>query len=336
MTSTSRGIIFALVAMAIFSGHDAIIKILGGSYSSFQLVFFTVLMSFPLTSVILVQDTKPDTLLPKHPWWMALRTLAAVTSAGCCFYAFSVLPMADTYAILFASPLLITVLAIPILGEKVRMRRWIAVIVGLIGVGVVLQPGNSTLGPGHFAAMAAAAGGALGSVIVRKIGHEERNVVMLIYPLLANFVLMGALMPFYYKPVEMVHLGGFFAVAVLSVVAGLFLIGAYRNAEAALVAPMQYSQILWATFYGWLLFDEFPGVNVAAGSVLIIGSGLYIVFRESRQTDTSNQPVLRSRNRTGTPGVLRVGPMLRIVRAHRGAGAIADAGLTKPVVQAGE
>ncbi|MBR9766483.1 MAG: DMT family transporter [Rhodobacteraceae bacterium] len=314
---STRGIGFALVAFAIFSGHDAIIKILGGNYSAFQMVWLTVLMSFPLTSVILIRDARPGTLRPEHPWWMLLRTLASVVAAGCGYYAFSVLPMADTYAILFASPLLITVLSIPILGEKVRLRRWLAVIVGLIGVGVVLQPGNAALGPGHFAAMAGAACGALSSVIVRKIGKEERNVVMLIYPLLANFVLMGALMPFYYKPVPALHMGGFFAIALLSVVAMLFMISAYRNSEAALVAPMQYSQILWATFYGWLLFDEFPGTNVAAGSVLIIGSGLYIVIRESRQGGSSKQPVLRSRNRTGTPAALRIGPLMRMRSATR-------------------
>lgn len=312
MAGQSRGILFALLAFGIFSGHDALIKILGGHYSSFQMVWFTVLMSFPLTSIILVRDATPGTLRPVHPWWMLLRTLASVVAAGCGYYAFSVLPMADTYAILFATPLLITVLAIPILGERVRLRRWIAVIVGLGGVAVVLQPGQSALGPGHFAAMAGAACGALASVIVRKIGREERNVVMLIYPLLANFILMGLVMPRVYVPVPAIHLGGFFAIAALSVVAMLCMIAAYRNAEAALVAPMQYSQILWATFYGWLLFDEFPGMNVAAGSVLIIGSGLYIVLRESRQGGQSVQPVLRSRNRTGTPGALRIGPLMRL------------------------
>ena len=317
MTGTMRGIAFALAGFAIFSGHDAIIKILGANYSAFQMVWLTVLMSFPLTSIILIRDARPGTLRPEHPWWMLVRTLASVVAAGCGYYAFSVLPMADTYAILFASPLLITVLAIPILGEKVRMRRWIAVIIGLIGVGVVLQPGNASLGLGHFAAMAGAACGALSSVIVRKIGNDERNVVMLIYPLLANFVLMGALMPFHYKPVPAQDMGGFFAIALLSVVAMTFMISAYRNAEAALVAPMQYSQILWATFYGWLLFDEFPGMNVAAGSVLIIGSGLYIVIRESRQGRGSKQPVLRTRNRTGTPAALRIGPLMRMRSSGR-------------------
>ena len=315
MSGTTRGIGFALLAFAIYSGHDAIIKILGANYSAFQLVWFTVLMSFPLTSVILIRDTRPGTLRPVHPWCMLVRTLASVVAAGCGFYAFSVLPMADVYAILFATPLLITVLSIPILGEKVRLRRWLAVLVGLAGVAVVLQPGKSELSMGHFAAMGGAACGALASVIVRKIGREERNVVMLIYPLIANFVLMGGLMalPGNFAEVPLPHMGGFFAVAALSTVAMLLMIAAYSNAEAALIAPMQYSQILWATFYGWLLFNELPGMNTAAGSVLIIGSGLYIVFRESRPGSASIQPVLRTRNRTGTPAALRVGPLMRMI-----------------------
>jgi len=90
--------------------------------------------------------------------------------------------------------LLLTLLALPLLGEKVHLRRWIAVLVGLCGVLVVLQPGSTNLNLGHFAAMAAAVGGAFASVIVRKIGREERTVVIMLYPMMANFLVMGRLL----------------------------------------------------------------------------------------------------------------------------------------------
>ena len=132
----------------------------------------------------------------------------------------------------------------------------LAVLVGLVGVVVVLRPGSAQLGLGHLAALAAAVFGALASVIVRKIGRDERTAVLMLYPMAANFIVMGILLAFVYKPMPVEHLGATAVISLLGFVGGLFLISAYRNGDAAIVAPMQYSQILWATGYGYLLFDE--------------------------------------------------------------------------------
>ncbi len=156
MTPTIQGALLALLAFGIYATHDVIVKILGSTYSPFQIVFFSVLFSFPLAMILLIRDTEPGHLRPVHPWWTAVRTVAAVTTGGAAFYAFSVLPLAQVYAILFAAPLLITILSIPILGERVRLRRWMAVIVGLCGVLVVLRPGTTDLELGHLAALVAA------------------------------------------------------------------------------------------------------------------------------------------------------------------------------------
>ncbi len=185
MSANAKGALLALLAFGIFATHDVFVKTLGAIYSPIQIVFFSVLFSFPLATVMLMRDAKPSTLLPRHPWWMALRTIASVAIAVSAFYAFTVLPLAQTYAILFASPLLITILAIPVLGETVRLRRWLAVIVGLTGVMVVLQPGAAELTLGHAAALTAAVGGSIASIIVRRIGADERPVVMLLYPTVA-------------------------------------------------------------------------------------------------------------------------------------------------------
>lgn len=303
------GPLLALVAFGIFSTHDVFIKLLGGIYSPIQIVFFSVLFSFPLATVFLLRDTTSDTLLPKHPYWMAARTVAAVITGFSAFYAFSVLPLAQTYAIIFASPLLITILAIPILGEKVRLRRWLAVLVGLAGVLIVLQPGQVPLELGHLAALAAAFFGAFASIIVRKIGREERTVVILLYPMVANFLVMGALLPLVYVPMPIEHIGMIAIVALFAWIAGRFLIAAYRAGEAATVAPMQYSQILWAALYGTLFFGETPESNTLIGAAVIIASGLYIVLRESR-SNVSTTPVLRTRSRPETGTTPRISPTL--------------------------
>lgn len=306
-----QGAAFGLLAFAIFSTHDVIIKSLGGTYSAFQIVFFSALFSFPLISVIMIGDQEPGTLRPKHPWWVLLRSVSGALAALGAFYAFSVLPLADVYAILFAAPLLITILAVPILGETVRLRRGLAVVVGLLGVLVVLQPGSVELGLGHAAALGSAIAGALNSIVVRKIGHEERGVVMILYPMITNFVLMGAVLPFIYQPLPLKDFGALIVVAFLVLLAMACLIAAYRRADAILVAPMQYSQIIWATLFGALLFGEYPTTNTYVGTAIIMLSGLYILRRESTGVTSENKPVLQTRTRIGLATGWRVGAALK-------------------------
>ena len=307
--SNTRGAIYALIAFGIFATHDVIIKILGGAYSPVQIVFFSVLFSFPLAALYLMRDTTSGTLIPRHPYWMAARTVAAVITGFSAFYAFSVLPLAQVYAIIFASPLLITIMAIPVLGEVVRIRRWIAVFVGLTGVLIVLRPGQTELELGHLAALAAAVCGAFASIVVRKIGREERTVVIMLYPMMANFLVMAAMLPLVYEPLPLLDLGRLAVIALFAWIAGRFLIAAYNAGEAVIVAPMQYSQIIWATAYGFMFFDETPDLGTILGSCVIIASGLYIVLRES-SSDETEAPVLRTRSRPETGTTPRISPML--------------------------
>lgn len=134
-----QGALLALAAMGIYATHDVVVKYLGGSFSAVQIVFFSSLLSFPLVTIFILQDRSGGSLWPRHPGWVALRTVSAIVTSVCAFYAFGVLPLAQTYALLFAIPLIITILSIPVLGEKVRLRRWSAVIVGLLGVLIVLS-----------------------------------------------------------------------------------------------------------------------------------------------------------------------------------------------------
>ena len=101
MGPNAKGALLALLTFGVYSTHDVIVKFLGADYSPFQIVFFSVLLSFPLVSLMLIRDTTPGHLRPIHPWWTALRTLSAVITGVAAFYAFSVLPLAETYAIIF-------------------------------------------------------------------------------------------------------------------------------------------------------------------------------------------------------------------------------------------
>lgn len=316
MSANVKGALLALIAFGVYATHDVFIKTLGATYSPIQLVFFSVLLSFPLATISLMRERAPSTLLPVHPWWIAMRTVAAVVTGFAAFYAFSNLPLTQTYAILFATPLIITVMSIPILGERVRLPRWLAVSVGLIGVLVVLRPGTTTLELGHAAALLAAFTGAFASIVLRKVGGEERPVVVMLYPMVANFLVMGALLPFVYIPMPLMDLAFVAIISVFAWVGGRLIISAYQTGEAAVVAPMHYSQILWASVFGYVFFSESIDFYTGVGTGIIIASGIFIVFRESRGGNSTNTPVLRTRSRIGTPSMFRVSDLMTSGR-HR-------------------
>jgi drug/metabolite transporter (DMT)-like permease len=297
MTSNIKGAVYALIGFALYSCHDVVVKFLGTSLHSVQILFFTVLFSFPLISFMLLGDPTAKNLRPIHTRWMLARTVALVIGSSCIFYAFSSIPLSQTYAILFATPLFVTLLAIPILGERVGVHRLSAVVLGMIGVLIVVRPGVTTLEWGHLAALTGAFAAAIGATIVRKIGRKERGVVMLLYPILGNFVAMGTILPTEYQPMSLDQLFATAMIAFLGFVAMNCMLVAYKSGEAAVVAPMQYSQILWAALFGAVFFDELPDRYTVVGASLIILSGLYILWREARPNTSQNQPVTRARTR---------------------------------------
>lgn len=310
MSANAKGALFALLGFALFSAHDVAVKYLGGQYSTFQIIFFSVLFSFPMVFLLHLRERNADNLFPKHPWWSLPRVVATVVTGVSAFYAFSVLPLAQTYAFLFGMPLLITVLSVPMLGERVGIHRGSAVIVGLIGVLVVLRPGYVELGLGHAAGLTAAVGAAISSLIVRKIGNEERSTVLMIYPMFANLLLMAVLLPGRYVPMALFDLGTVATMAILASLASLCIILACKNGEASVVAPMHYSQMIWAIIYGYFFFAELPDTFTVIGACIIISSGLYVVFRESRVTISENTPVLRNKSRAETGTTPRISTLI--------------------------
>ena len=293
-----KAIGFALASMGVLASHDTIIKLLGAHYPSLQVLFFSSLLSFPLVSMILLREREPGTLRPNRPGRVAARSLCSMGSGMCGFFAFSMMPLAQVYAILFATPLLITILSIPILGERVGIHRWLAVALGLCGVMIVLRPwSGQSLSVGHLAALLAACCAATSAVVTRKIGGTERPLVLLMWPMLGNLAVTGTSLTLAYQPMALPHLAMAGGIAVLGLTGGFLSILAYRAGEAAIVAPMQYSQIIWAAVYGWFIFGERLDRPTMTGAAVIIASGLYIVWRERSRGSASNRPVIAARLR---------------------------------------
>lgn len=302
----SLAALLGLAAYAIFSTHDVIVKELGATYSSIQIVFFSALLGFPLITVYLISDPTPKKLRPVHPWWVALRSVSGTVSAVCAFYAFAVLPLSEAYSFIFATPLLITLFAVPLLGERIRLRRGLAILVGLVGVMIVLRPGASPISIGHLAALGAAFAAALNAVIVRKISKDEHVVVMVLYPMMTNLVVTAFALPLVYVDVQLVHLAMFGLTAVLILCGMSLIVAAYSRASALVVAPMQYSQMIWGTLFGIVLFGEWPVWQTYLGVAVIVASGIYILKREATHDVSRTTPVLSTKTRMGHTLALRV------------------------------
>ena len=292
--SPARGLGFAFIGFALFAMHDALIKHLGASYSVFQIIFFAMLFAFIPMATIMLFDKAHANFRPRHPFLVVARAALGILSMSGAFYAFTTLPLTEVYGLLFSTPLLITAFSVPLLGEVVRAQRWGAVLVGLVGVLIVLRPGLTEISLGHIAALVAACASALTSIVLRKIGGEERSAVLILYTMLASMIVTGVLLPQDYHPVDLTHLALLAAIGFLSVVAQFCTISAYRHAPAAVIAPMQYSQIIWAAIFGAIFFMEKPDIFVAIGSMIVIASGGFVVWRESRVNVSKRTPVLGS------------------------------------------
>lgn len=311
--SPARGGAFALGGFAVFALHDAIVKSLAG-FSPFQIVFFAVLFSYVPFSFSLAADKRERHLRPVNPGWVALRSVCMAAVLVCAFTAFTLLELTQVYTLIFSTPLVITVLSIPVLGEKVRMFRWFAIGLGLVGVLVALQPGSADIGLGHLAALGAVLCSATSAVATRKIARSERTATLILYPLLTNVVVTGTALYFVYEPMPFDVLARMAAIGALGMGGQFLIIRAYRSAPAAYVAPFQYSQLLWAMLYGYLWFGETPSRSVVVGAAIIVLAGLLIVWRESSAGVSRNRPFLRTRNVRPSPAA----PMRPVESDERG------------------
>lgn len=277
--SVIPGLIMALIGFGIYSTHDALVKGLS-DYNVFQIVFFATLFGYVPFSIARIIEGKPVSLKPVNPGLLTFRAVLHVACLSLAFFAFTKLPMVEAYVLLFCTPLLISVLAIWFLNEKIAIVRWLAIFMGLVGVLIVLRPSPETISIGHAAAFGSAACGAGSAVISRKISASENMATMILFPLLANILVAGSALYFVYQPMPLSDLAIMFLVGVLGLLGQYFVLRGYRGAPAAFVAPMQYSQIVWAILFGYVFFGETVDRWVLLGSSITVLSGVIIIWRE--------------------------------------------------------
>ncbi len=299
--NNAAGVMFALAAGLCFSVNDLAIKLLSGDYALHQIVLMRALVALALTlGVLMPLEGGLALIRTRRPWAHLLRGVCVVVSNMCFFLALAALPMADAMALFFVCPMFITALSVAVLGEKVGPRRWAAVATGLLGVVIMLRPGSGAFQPAALLPLAAAMAYAVLTIVTRRIGGTERASTMTFYITLAFIVVSGAMglavgdgrlaaqsdpsLAFLLRgwvwpaPLDAAAIAG---AGALSAFGAWMISQAYRMCEAGLAAPFEYIALPLAIFWGATVFGDWPDPFGWAGMALIVGSGLYMLWREA-------------------------------------------------------
>ena len=225
----------------------------------------------------------------------ALRSGAA-GAALAFFYSFSVMALADAYAIAFASPLFMTALSVPLLRETVGWRRWTAVLVGFVGVMIMLRPGagvGSLVSAGALAALVGTFLFALSMVLVRRLVRGDSSLSVTVHTAIVAILVMTPLLPFSFVVPDAGDLLLLLSVGLVGGIGALILVDAFRHAPPSLLAPFEYSAMIWAVLFGWAIWSDLPDAWIISGGAVVVASGLYVLHRETRLRRQPSPPAAR-------------------------------------------
>ena len=274
------GVIFAFLAYASFSAADALIKATGTAMSVFEIAFFTTSLSIIPAMLTKRGERWRDIYKLQHPRLVHLRCATAICGTALVMYAFTHIPFADVYAIGFLTPIIVTVLGVVVLKEHVALHRWLLLILSFLGVVLVIRPGVRDLQLGHIAIFCSVFLGGITTIILRHVAPKERRVslvgLQVLYSALVNGILM---IPFFVVP-TLEQMAIFLGIGLLGGTGGLLLIAAARRSPANLLAPVQYSQLIWAIVFGAMFFGEFPDYVAVIGLIVVLTAGLANVLTE--------------------------------------------------------
>ena len=276
-----RGIGCMLVAVAALSLMDAMLKLLAPHYAPMQVAALRGLSSMPLVIAWVVLSGATRSLLRVRWGLHLLRGLLSVMMLGAFAYALRTLPLAEAYALFFIAPLLITALAVPILGERVGWQHWLAILIGLGGVLVVLRPsGDGMFSFGGIAVLVAAVGYALSAITVRVLGRTDSTQSMVFWMVTMLSALGVAMAWPDWRAIDDGH-WAILGVLALSGALGQFAITeAFRNTPASIIAPFEYTALAWGIGLDWLIWNTLPDRVMLVGAAVIIASGLFLIRRE--------------------------------------------------------
>ncbi len=269
------------MAVACFSLMDAGMKQLSSSYPTLQVTFLRGAASLPFVLVWVLATAGPRSLVPVRWGLHLLRGLLGMVMIGCFVYALRSLPLSTAYTIYFVAPLLIAALSVPLLGEHVGPRRWIAIGIGLVGVLVVLRPGVGGFisVPGLMVLIAATAY-AIAAITVSMLTRTDTPQSMVVWFLVILAIGAGLLAIPDWQPLQLDHAGLIAGMGLAGAAGQVALTRAFQLGEASLIAPLEYTGLVWVIGWDLLFWGVLPDQVTWLGAAIIVASGLYLLHRE--------------------------------------------------------
>ena len=281
------GIALMSGAVACFACLDAMAKYLGGHMDSLQVVAMRYVSAFFLALLFSNPFTRPGLLKTTRPMLQLVRGLLMLLTTIFNFLAFRYLQLDESLAILFSTPFLVAILAGPLLGEWVGWRRWTAIGVGFIGVLVVIRPGFGGMQWAALLSIASAIFYAGYAIATRMVMRHDHGETTLFYANVVGVAIMVPILPLVWTaPPSLFDLMLLLAVGAFGSVGHYLLIMAHHRAPASVLSPFMYTQLLWATTFGYLVFNNIPNRWTLIGAAIVVASGLYLLYREQKVRGT--------------------------------------------------
>ena len=281
-SSTTRGVLYFLTSIGFIALVDTTCKSFTDELHAVILVWgYFVGITVFVTGYFAIRG-QLGLLKTERPVVQIVRPGFLVLSISGLFVGLTYLPMAEATAIGFTGPLFIVALSVPMLGERVGWHRWLAVLVGLAGVLVIVRPDGAVW---HWSAVTTLLGAicfAIFQILTRKLAGEEKHQTTLMYTSLAGTFWASLLAPFFWTQPSVDHAIMFLIIGAMGAAAHFCMIQAFAHVPASLLAPFNYSKLIWMIILGYLVFGDVPGLHTLVGSAIIVSAGLYVLYRERR------------------------------------------------------
>lgn len=286
------GIALRVAAMACMACLSAIVKWTGSrGVPVFEIILFRNLFAFIPLGLYIARTTGFSVLRTRRPLGHATRSIVGLTGMVCGFSAVQHLPLTEATALQFTSPLFMTALSALLLSEKVGRHRWAAVFVGFLGVLIMARPIPGEMNvPGVTLGILSALGAAGAMVAIRQISDTERGPTIVFYFTLGGVVLGAVGSAFHWVTPDPLTLAALVLGGLIGGVGQLFLTEALRQAPVGVIAPFDYTQLVWASLLGLVIWGELPHPLTLVGAVVVAASGVYILHRELRRFRPPSRP----------------------------------------------
>ena len=274
------GIWITILGGLCFAIQDAGIKWLSAEIAVLQILFLRSLFGLVFLGTSSVFSGETISFRVNRPWLLVTRSGLNILSWVLFFTSLKYLPLATAVALFFSFPLFLTIISVPLLGESVGMRRIVAIIVGFAGVLLITNPTEGLSLPAVMM-LGAALGWAIVASLTRILGEKENTTTLLFYTLVGFVVLLAVPQYWLWRSIDFESYLMIVGVAFVGVIAQFSVTKAYAIASPSLIAPFEYTALIWSAILGYLVWNDIPDAYAIAGAVLIIGSGIYIIHRES-------------------------------------------------------